>query len=287
MGRGEAPDLKGLELFLDELALYRRPLRLGLERLVGREKAAEALAYLGQMERQGAYISDPDVGRRLGAFFVGNEEDLGFYVILSHSRQFALDVGKSGKATPAGLTLQSRPLFLYWPSAIANLAQQMTKFPLPCYFAPWVHEFGHFLCYWLQPWPVMAATGILLGALSKRGIALSHVRDLEGVTPHEMPEDARQIVRMLIEWSSLNEAMAIWWEEQLLTAMEFQAERLLEAKKRYNPFIRQLEGKPCEEVLAYIAHWTRPGYHADRFSKNFVTSLNNLNLDKWSFLNTA
>jgi len=51
----------------------------------------EALSAL--FENEGGYVTDPKIMRRMSSFFLGNERDLGFYVITSHDSdvKFSID----------------------------------------------------------------------------------------------------------------------------------------------------------------------------------------------------
>lgn len=273
-----------LDAFLQELMIYRGPLRLALESSLGKHEAQSIIEYLKALEAKGSYIGDPEIGKELGAFFVGLEEDLGFYVLTSYNSEIKLDMKEDGQIYPPDVTLYARPIFLYWPRAIEHTSSQLQGSSLPSYFTPWVHEFGHFLCYWLQERPIMVAMNILVGALAQRGVSLQNSSDLQGLSPKKVSPFVWELVRLLAQLSAVNEAMAVWWEEELLQAMEFEAGGYVAPKKTGNPYVAQIEACSTKKALDYIRQWERPEYYAEKLAKEFLNSFSRLVIDKWSFL---
>jgi hypothetical protein len=78
--------------------------------------------------------------------------------------------------------------------------------------------------------------------------------------------------------------MAVWLQERLLAAMEFDVGDYLKPQKDNNPYIGQLQNLNLQAGLDYIREWHRPEYYEDLFTKNFVKSLKKINIDRWSFL---
>ena len=83
---------------------------------------------------------------------------------------------------------------------------------------------------------------------------------------------------------SVNEAMAVWLEERLLMAMEFDVGDYLEPKKANNPYIEQLQRLSTKAGLDYVRIWHNPEYYKDLFTKNFVKSFEKIKVDRWKFL---
>jgi hypothetical protein len=125
-----------LETFIREVLIYREPLLLALKEVLGDQDSQNVMRDLAALEEKGGYISDPEVARQLGAFFVGREEDLGFYVLSSYDSQSRLEIIENGEINHAILKLFSRPIFLYWPKAIANKSLELKWFALPPIFYP-------------------------------------------------------------------------------------------------------------------------------------------------------
>jgi hypothetical protein len=182
------------------------------------------------------------------------------------------------------LKLSSRPIFLYWPKAIAHKSLELKELALPLYFTPWVHEFGHFLCYFLQKYPIMVAMNILVGSLAQSGHTLKNTEDLLRLSQQKVSPLIWESARSLVQWSAVNEAMAVWWEEHLLEAMGFNAASYVARKKEGNPYVSQLELGSKAKVIEYMRNWYSPGYYPEPFTINFLDSFSKMIIDKWSFL---
>ena len=158
------------EVFFQEVMAYRPILMRALAGILGEMEAKGVLRRLEAMEASGAFVEDPEEMRRLGGFFVGEEEeDLGFYVHTILEKDVRIQVRDDGQIQPSKLTMETRPLFLYRDEAIEHCASRLSGYELPEYFTPWLHEFCHFLCYCLQERSMMAATSLLTSALGQRG----------------------------------------------------------------------------------------------------------------------
>lgn len=273
-----------LKAFIHEVLVYRESVKLALEEIIGRGESQRVISYLEKLEAKGAYISDPEDARRLGAFFVGREEDLGFYVFSSYDSHIELGLKENGEITHPEVTLISRPIFLYWPKAIAYKYTELRGSSLPPYFTPWVHEFGHFICYCLQERPIMVAMNILVGALRQEGHKLRNSADLLLLSKEQVCPYVWETARLLVQWSAINEAMAVWWEDHLLKAMEFNADDYVARKKDGNCYVGQLESCTKEKAIDYIRNWHSPVYYPEAFTKAFLKSLSKMTIDKWSFL---
>lgn len=272
-----------IEGFLQEIVNYRKLLKLALKEILGTKKSQDALDHLEDLEEKGCYISDPEIARKMGSFFVGREEDLGFYVFSYHDPNIKIEVKDNGVMSHLIGTISSRPVFLYWPKAITNKSLERKGQSLPPYFTPWIHEFGHFLCYWLQDYPIMIAMNILVGSLSQNGHPIRKSEDLLHLTPENVSRHVWELVRLLVQWSSLNEAMAMWWEDHLLRLMGFNVEAYMAPKKEDNPFVVQLETCNREKAIDYIQNWHKPQYYLESFTKAFLNSFSKVIIDKWSF----
>jgi len=273
-----------LETFIHEVLVYREPLSLALKETLGDQDSRNVMKDLTALEEKGGYISDPEVARQLGAFFVGREEDLGFYVLSSYDSQIRLEIKENGEINHAMLKLFSRPIFLYWPKAIAHKSSELKELALPPYFTPWVHEFGHFLCYCLQKKPIMVAMNILVGSISQSGYVFKNMRDLLRLSQENVSPLIWESARLLVQWSAINEAMAVWWEDHLLKAMGFDATVYVDRKKDGNPYLAQLEVFNKAKVIEYMQNWCSPDYYPETFTINFLHSFSRMTIDKWSFL---
>jgi len=273
-----------LKAFIHEVLVYRESLKLALEEIMDRGESQRVIFYLENLEAKGAYISDPEIARRLGAFFVGWEEDLGFYVLSSYDSGIELVLKENGDMTPTKVTLVSRPIFLYWPKAIAQKSMELAGSPLPLYLTPWVHEFGHFISYCLQERPIMVAIGILMGALRQSGCKLRNTADLLLLSKEEVYPHVWETARLLVQCSAINEAMAVWWEDHLLKALGFDADAYVARKKDGNYYVSQLESCTKEKAIDYIRNWHSLAYYPEPFTKTFLQSLSKMTIDKWSFL---
>ena len=272
------------ESFLREIMVYRPILLRALAGILGEMEAKNVFHRLESMEATGAFVEDPEVMRRLGAFFVGEEEDLGFYVLSMHEKDVQIKVKDNGRIEPSGLTLETRPVFLYWEKAIQHCASRLSAYELPAYFTPWIHEFSHFLCYCLQDRPMMAATSLLASALNQRGIPLRSLQSLSAIQNKDQNSSEWKFGKSLVQLAGINEAMAIWLEENLLSAMEFEMGDYLALKKKNNPYVAQLERLPQIEVLEYISQWENLRYYQEPITKNFLGSFSKIVIDKWLFL---
>ena len=272
------------EVFFQEIMAYRPMLMRALAGILGEMEAKSVFRRLEAMEVSGAFVEDPEAMRRLGGFFVGKEEDLGFYVLTILEKGVHIQVRDDGQIQPPKLTMETRPLFLYWDEAIEHCASRLTAYELPKYFAPWLHEFCHFLCYCLQERPMMAATSLLTSALGQRGVQLRSLQDLSTIQDKAPNSFEWKLGTSLVQLANVNEAMAIWWEDRLLTGMEFELGKYLEAKVEKNLNARQLLDWGRKKTLGYIRNWDRAEYYQDGFTRAFVGSFQNMKFDRWGFL---
>lgn len=275
-----------LETFIREVLVYREPLFLALKEILGDQDSRNIMSNLIALEGKGGYISDPEIAGRLGAFFVGREEDLGFYVLSSYDSQIRLEIRENGEINHTMLKLFSRPIFLYWPKAIAHKSSELKKLALPPHFTPWVHEFGHFLCYWFQKQPIMVAMNILVGAISQSGYVFKNTKDLLRLSQEKVTPSIWESARLLVQLSAINEAMAIWWEDHLLKTMGFNATVYVDRKKDGNPYVAQLEVCSKAKVIEYVQNWYSPAFYPEIFTINFLNTFSKMAIDKWSFLDS-
>ena len=272
------------EVFLQEIMVYRPILMRALAKILGEMEAKSVFRRLAAMEASGAFVKDPEAMRRLGAFFVGEEEDLGFYVLSMHKKDVQIQVRDDGQIEPPKLTLETRPVFLYWDEAIKHCASRLSAYELPKYFAPWLHEFCHFLCYCLQARPMMAATSLLTSALGQRGVRLESLQGLNTIQDKERGSSLWKLAASLVQLTGTNEAMAIWWEIRLLRGMEFEPGDYLKSKVENNPYARQMLDLETNKVLEYIRNWGQKRYYHEQFTRDFVGSFQNVQVDRWEFL---
>jgi len=271
--------------FFEEVLAYRPMLIRAVENILGQRETREVFLRLRDLEAAGGYIGDPEILHQIGAFLTGERDDLGFYVITLLDKDTALTVRESGLITPLGLRIETRPIFLFWDEAIERSAGRVASLALEQrYFLPWLHEFGHFLCYFLQERPLAAGIAILCSALRERGYAIQALRELEATQGEGTRETIKGMGRALAKLGALNEAMAVWWEGELTKEMGLDAGKLLEAKKADNPLVNRLAAQGREECLEHIRHWDRAAYHPDPFAKNFAGSLMNMKMERWGFL---
>ena len=130
----------------------------------------------------------------------------------------------------------------------------------------------------------MAATSLLASALNQRGIPLRSLQSLSAIQGKDQNFSEWKFGQSLVQLAGINEAMAIWWEENLLSAMEFEMGDYLALKKKNNPYVAQLERLPQIEVLEYISQWENLRYYREPTTKNFLGSFSKIVIDKWSFL---
>ena len=131
---------------------------------------------------------------------------------------------------------------------------------------------------------MMAATSLLTSALNQRGIPLRSLESLSAIQGKDQNFSEWKFGQSLVQLAGINEAMAIWWEENLLSAMEFEMGDYLALKKKNNPYVAQLERLPQIEVLEYIPQWENLRYYREPITKNFLGSFSKIVIDKWSFL---
>ena len=273
-----------LDSFLHELAIYQKPLQLALEKILDNNQTQDIFFYFDALNSSGSFIHDPSIAQKLGVFFIGQEEDLGFYVLNTFDSKVSLDINARGQLMFSETVFYSRPFFLYWPKAIANVSSKIDKDQLPVYFTPWVHEFGHFLCYCVQEFPIMVAINILVECLKKRGIVLEHLNSFDRLSEKDTDPLTWQVARLIIQLSAINEAMAIWWEEQLLAAMNFNISDYISPKKLNNPYMEQLDASSTRNALNYIETWHSPRYYPESFTKTLLESISGFHVDKRWFL---
>ena len=90
---------------------YRPSLMRALAGILGEDGAAkEVFRRLLEMEASGAFIEDPKPMEELGAFFVGDPEDLGIYVRTVLEKDIQIRVRDSGRIEPPGLAVETRPI---------------------------------------------------------------------------------------------------------------------------------------------------------------------------------
>ena len=272
------------EVFFREIMVYRPILMRALAGILGEMEARSVFRRLEAIEASGAFVEDPEAMRRLGGFFVGKEEDLGFYVLTILEKGVQIQVREDGQIQPSNLTMETRPLFLYWDEAIEHCASRLSAYELPKYFAPWLHEFCHFLCYCLQERPMMAATSLLTSALGQKEVQLRSLQDLSTIQDKDRNSFEWKLGASLVQLANVNEAMAIWWEDRLLSSMEFELGKYLEAKVEKNLNARQLLDWGRKKTLEYIRNWDKAGYYQDSFTRAFVGSFQNMKFDRWGFL---
>ena len=276
------PGLK--EMFFQEIMAYRPALMRALVGILGEVEAKSVLRRLLEMEASGGFVDDPKPMRELGAFFVGEAEDLGFYVLMTFEKDIELQVRDSGRIEPPGLTVETRPVFLYWDEAIAHCASRLAAYELPKYFVPWLHEFSHFLCYCHQERPLMAAISMLTSALNNRGYPIGSLRDLDHIREGEKDSPVWQMARTLVQLVAVNEAMAVWWEDRLLRGMEFDVGDYIDSRRANNPYIAQLEAGGEKASLNYISNWHDLRYYREPFTRTFLESFGKIEVDRWRFL---
>ena len=75
-----------LKALIHEVLVYRESVKLALEEIMGRADSQRVLSSLENLEAKGAYISDPEIARRWGAFFaaVWWEDHLTLLEIMPH-----------------------------------------------------------------------------------------------------------------------------------------------------------------------------------------------------------
>ena len=273
-----------MEKFFNEINLYRGPLALGMKKVLGAEGARQALAYYSRLEQSGAYTGNFESLKKVGAFFVGSKDDLGFYVITGHDDQTRYAIEHQGIIFTGKARIHARPVFYFTAEAVQKASGQVPSNRLPRYFTPWLHEFGHFLCYWLQERPLMVATGLITGRLDESGFKLSSLEDLSPIASHNAGGFLYKLARLLVLLVSVNEAMAVWLQERLLEAMEFDAGDYFDPQKTNNPYIQQLQRLNTQAGLDYVRMWHRPEYYEDLFTKNFMKSFEKVQVDRWGFL---
>lgn len=273
-----------IEIFLKEIMGYRQDLEKAVSEILGADSGREVLRRLEALEAVGSYVADPEPMQQMGAFFVGNEEDLGFYVATTFEEGIQFQVTDRGRVDPAGMLLNCRPFFLYWPQAIRHCASRMASYDLPLYFTPWLHEFGHFLCYCLQSHPIAVSVVFLSDGLNHRGIPLRGLNDLDQIGMEAKGSVVWDMARSLVQLAAIHEAMAIWWEKELLRIMKFDIGDYLAAKERNNPYLTQLEKFSKETTLQYIRQWDLPRFYKEVFTREFVNSFAALKIEKWSFM---
>lgn len=115
------------EVFFQEVMAYRPILRRALAGILGEMAPKNVFRRLEAMEASGAFVEDPEEMRRLGGFFVGEEEeDLGFYVLTILEKDVQIQVKDDGQIQPPKLTMETRPLFLYRDEAIEHSASRLS-----------------------------------------------------------------------------------------------------------------------------------------------------------------
>lgn len=276
-----------MEKFFQEVALYREPLALAMKKVLGDEDAQQALTFYRRLELTGAYTGNFELMKKFGAFFVSDKDDLGFYVITSHDGGTSYTIEKQGLVVTGKALFYARPVFYFTTEAVRKSSGQVPSDRLPRFFTSWLHEFGHFLCYWLQEHPLMVATSIITGLLEQSGFRLNCLEDLSAIPPHDAAGILYKLARLQVLLVSVNEAMAVWLEERLLTAMAFDVGDYLEPKKVNNPYIVQLKQLSTKAGLDYVRIWHNPEYYEDLFTKNFVKSFEKIQVDRWGFLEQA
>ncbi len=89
------------EVFFQEIMAYRPILMRALAGILGEMEAKSVFRRLEAMEASGAFVEDPEEMRRLGGFFVGEEEkDLGFYVLTILEEDVQIQVKDDGQIQP-------------------------------------------------------------------------------------------------------------------------------------------------------------------------------------------
>ena len=276
-----------LEEFFCEIKAYRTPLARAMVQILGEPKSFQAIDRLNSLENEGGYVTDPQIMRSMGSFFVGNERDLGFYVITSHDSDVKFSIDDHGILVDGEPALHAKPVFLFWPEAILHTASAVPSDKLPEYFSPWIHEFGHFLGYWLQDRPLLVAMSLVSGELKDQGFDIRSLDDLSVIHGNGKGEIQWKLARMLVLWSALNEAIAIWWEEKLLTLMGFELGDYLAAKKSGNPYVDQIETMTEKNALDYIKNWHHSRYYGEDFTKAFLESFGAIEIEKWGLPMTS
>jgi hypothetical protein len=131
----------------------------------------------------------------------------------------------------------------------------------------------------------MVAMNILIGSLTQSGHALKNTEDLLRLSQEKVRPLIWESARLLVQWSAINEAFAIWWEDHLLKTMGFDATGYVNQKKNGNPYVSQLEVTNKVKAIEYMQNWCSPEYYPETFTKNFLNSFSKITIDKWSFLN--
>jgi hypothetical protein len=110
------------------------------------------------------------------------------------------------------------------------------------------------------------------------------LRELEATQGERTSEIVKDLGRALIQLGALGEAMAVWWEAELLREMALNSGEYLRDKQVDNPLIGLLEAEGRESCLEHIRHWDRAAYHPEPFSRTFAGSFLNMEMDRWGFL---
>ncbi len=273
------------DAFFREVMAYRPMLRRALGAILGYAQAEEVFHRLAEAEAVGANMKDPGILEALGAFLRGGEEDLGFYVFTVMKKGTVLTVGESGLVTPLGTHMETRPYFFIGDETVDRCASRVSSYGLEQrYFFPWLHEFAHFLCYCLQKQPLMAGLAVLSSALAHRGYPIRQLDQVEPTLHQHKDKSVEEMGRTLGLLTLLNEAMALWWEGELLDEMVLKAGDYLTDRAAKNPYVGELKALARAECLHRIRHWDRAVYHPDPFSRTFSGSFRNMKMDRWGFL---
>ena len=275
------------DAFFREVMAYRPMLRRAVEGILGEAEAAEVFRRLAEMEAVGAYLGDAKVLEDLGAFLREEGDRLGFYVFTLLGKGTALTVRDSGLIMPLGTHIETRPYFFCGNEVVERCAARVSSYGLEQrYFFPWLAEFGHFLCYCLQERPLMAGLAVLSSALASRGYPIRLLREVEAPLNQQGDKTVEEMGRTLGQLTLLNKAMALWWEGELLREMVLlKAGDYLRDKRSNNPYIGQLEAAGREGCLNQIRYWDRAAYHPEPFSRAFAGSFQNMEMERWRFLN--
>ena len=263
---------------------FRRELQRAMQEILGENEGREVMERLQGLEAMGSFVTDSEFMQGMGSFFVGDEKDLGFYVVSAFEEDIQIQVTDRGRMAPSGISLSCRPIFLCWTEAIDHCASRMSSYHLPLYFIPWLHEFGHFLCYCLQAQPIAVAVNFLSQGLNHRGISLRGLNDLDQIGTEAQGAVVWDMARSLVQLAALHESMAFWWEKELLRNMKFNLGDYLDDKERNNPYLNQFEKFGKKTTLEYIRHWNRPQFYEEVFTREFVDSFATVRVEKWSFM---
>jgi hypothetical protein len=267
--------------FFEEVERYKQPLTQSYAKILGKERAERVVKLDKGLLSPDSYLFK---SAQLEEFILGGfseEKNLLFYVGIDLGKNDEFEIGSTGRIEGHSRVLKTFPLFFLSPEMIKEHARELKNTSMPVYFTTWLHEYCHFIGYGLQKRPLGAAYAILYAELLRDSHEGLSFRDIVRIMDAEKDEMSAKVAGTIFFLHRLDEGMANFLQELLLEELGFNPGNYFVELMQENPFYPYFKKWGRERYVEYLVDWNNAKLRAPQFMKNFLKSLNGIEVERY------